>query len=70
MNTKIIAGFPGVGKSFVVDHTGTMPNSNFSLSVLHEPKMLKESLLNLEDNLNNIPIVEGNEDAEQIDTSN
>lgn len=61
---------PFEGKSFVVDHTGTMPNSNFSLSVLHEPKMLKESLLNLEDNLNNIPIVEGNEDAEQIDTSN
>lgn len=60
---------PFEGKSFVVDHTGTMPNTNFSLSVLHQPKELQESLLNLENNLNNIPVVEGNEDAEQIDTS-
>ena len=60
---------PFEGKSFVVDHTGTMPNTNFSLSVLHKPKELRESLVNLEKNLNNIPIVEGNEDAEQIDTS-
>ncbi len=60
---------PFEGKSFVVDHTGTMPNTNFSLSVLHKPKELQQSLLNLEDNLNNIPVVEGNEDAEQIDTS-
>lgn len=60
---------PFEGKSFVVDHTGTMPNTNFSLSVLHKPKVLQQSLSNLEDNLNNIPIVEGNEDAEQIDTS-
>lgn len=60
---------PFEGKSFVVDHTGTMPNTNFSLSVLHKPKELQESLVNLEKDLNNIPIVEGNEDAEQIDTS-
>lgn len=60
---------PFEGKSFVVDHTGTMPNTNFSLSVLHKPKELQQSLSNLEDNLNNIPVVEGNEDAEQIDTS-
>ena len=60
---------PFEGKSFVVDHTGTMPNTNFSLSVLHQPKRLQESLASLEENLNNIPVVEGNEDAEQIDTS-
>lgn len=60
---------PFEGKSFVVDHTGTMPNTNFCLSVLHQPKKLQESLENLENNLNNIPVVEGNEDAEQIDTS-
>ena len=46
-----------------------MPNTNFSLSVLHQPKRLQESLASLEENLNNIPVVEGNEDAEQIDTS-
>ena len=60
---------PFEGKSFVIDHTGSLPNTDFSLSVLHKPKELQESLTNLEKNLDNIPIVEGNEDAEQIDTS-
>lgn len=60
---------PFEGKSFVVDHTGSLPNTDFSLSVLHKPKELQESLTNLERNLDNIPVVEGNEDAEQIDTS-
>lgn len=60
---------PFEGKSFVIDHTGSLPNTDFSLSVLHKPNELKESLTNLEGNLDNIPVVEGNEDAEQIDTS-
>lgn len=60
---------PFEGKSFVVDHTGTVSNTNFSLSVLHKPKELQESLKNLESNLDNIPVVEGNEYAEQVDTS-
>jgi len=60
---------PFEGKSFVIDHTGSLPNTDFSLSVLHQPKELKESLNSLEKNLENIPIVEGNEDAEPIDTS-
>lgn len=60
---------PFEGKSFVVDHTGAMQNTNFSLSVLRQPEELKKSLDSLESNLDNIPVVEGNEDAEQIDTS-
>lgn len=60
---------PFEGKSFVVDHTGSMPQTNFSLSVLRQPKELQSSLQNLENNLDNIPVVEGNADAEQIDTS-
>ena len=56
-------------KSFVVDHTGSMPATDFSLSVLHQPKELQKSLERLEDNLDHIPVVEGNDDAEQIDTS-
>lgn len=60
---------PFEGKSFVVDHTGSMQNTNFSLSVLRQPEELKKSLDSLESNLDNIPVVEGNEDAEQIDTS-
>lgn len=60
---------PFEGKSFVVDHTGAMQNTNFSLSVLRQPKELQDSLNRLESNLDNIPVVEGNTDAEQIDTS-
>lgn len=60
---------PFEGKSFVVDHTGSMPQTNFSLSVLRQPKELQSSLQNLENNLDNIPVVEGNADAEQVDTS-
>lgn len=60
---------PFEGKSFIVDHTGSMPNMDFSLSVLHQPQKLQESLESLEENLNKIPVVEGNDDAEQIDTS-
>lgn len=60
---------PFEGKSFVVDHTGSMQQTNFSLSVLRQPKELQSSLQNLENNLDNIPVVEGNADAEQIDTS-
>lgn len=60
---------PFEGKSFVVDHTGSMQNTSFSLSMLHKPQELQESLAKLESSLDNIPVVEGSEDAEQIDTS-
>lgn len=60
---------PFEGKSFVVDHTGAMQNTNFSLSVLRQPRELQDSLARLEANLDNIPVVEGNTDAETIDTS-
>ena len=60
---------PFEGKSFVVDHTSTMQNTDFSLSVLKQPMELKTSLMNLESNLDKIPIIEGNLDAEELDTS-
>ena len=61
---------PFEGKSFVVDHTGGMPDTDFSLSVLRQPKELQKSLAELENGISSVPVVEGNEDAEQIDTSN
>ena len=48
---------PFEGKSFVVDHTGTVSNTDFSLSVLNKPKELQKSLQDLESNLNSIPVV-------------
>ena len=60
---------PFEGKSFVVDHTGETGNTDFSLSVLHQPEELRKSLSKLEEGLDNVPVVEGNEESEQIDTS-
>lgn len=56
-------------KSFVVDHTGSMGNTEFSLSILHKPKEFQESLAELENGISKVPVVEKNESAEQIDTS-
>ncbi len=60
---------PFEGKSFLVDHTGTVENTKFSISVLHKPDEFKESLSELEEKLSNVPVVESNENAEQIDSS-
>ena len=60
---------PFEGKSFMVDYTGNVDNTRFSISVLHKPDEFKESLSALEEKLNNVPVVETNENAEQIDSS-
>lgn len=60
---------PFEGKSFIVDYTGTKPNTDFNLSVLNQPKELQSALSNLEKNLDSFPIVEGNDEAETLDTS-
>ncbi|MBR6084878.1 MAG: hypothetical protein IKP61_04610 [Spirochaetales bacterium] len=60
---------PFEGKSFMVDYTGNVENTKFSISVLHKPDEFKESLSALEQKLNSVPVVETNENAEQIDSS-
>ena len=60
---------PFEGKSFMVDHTGEVGDSHFQMSVVHKPGELLESLINLEDSINNVPIVEEASMAEEIDTS-
>ena len=60
---------PFEGKSFMVDYTGNVDNTKFSISVLHKPDEFKESLSALEQKLNSVPVVESNENAEQIDSS-
>ena len=57
------------GKSFLIDHTGSVGDTDFSLSILHQPKELRKSLDQLDEGLNKVPVVEGNENAEPIDTS-
>ena len=60
---------PFEDKSFVVDHTGSAGNTDFSLSVLHQPQEFQKTLTGLESCIETVPVVEGNEAAEQIDTS-
>ena len=65
----IASRVPFEGKSFMVDYTGNVDNTKFSISVLHKPEEFKKSLSALEDKLHNVPVVESNENAEQIDSS-
>lgn len=65
----IASKVPFEEKSFVVDHTGTMQNTDFSLSILHKPQEFQTSLSELEGKIEKVPVVENNENAEEIDTS-
>jgi hypothetical protein len=56
-------------KSFLVDHTGSVNDTNFALTLLHQPDEFKKSLEELENGMQSIPVVEKNEQPEEIDTA-
>lgn len=56
-------------KSFIIDHTSSVDNSNFSLSILHQPEEFSKSIEELENQIDKIPFVEKNENTEEIDSS-
>ncbi|MCL1836716.1 MAG: hypothetical protein FWG46_04130 [Treponema sp.] len=60
---------PFEGKSFIVDHTGQIGDSDFKMSVVHKPQDLLDSLTNLEDAIKEVPLVEEATSPEEIDTS-
>jgi hypothetical protein len=60
---------PFEDKSFMVDHTGQVGDTNFKMSVLHKPEELLESLTNLEESITDAPIVEQASMPEEVDTS-
>jgi hypothetical protein len=60
---------PFEGKSFMVDHTGAVPNTDFAMSVVRKPEELLSSLSGLEEGLKEAPVVEAAENAELIDTA-
>ena len=61
---------PFEGKSFLVDHTKKVNETNFQLTVLHNPENFKEALGKLKEGMETVPLVENNEMPEEIDTSN
>jgi hypothetical protein len=60
---------PFEGKSFIMDHTGQVGNSEFKMSVVHKPEELLKSLTSLEDTIKEVPLVEETSTPEDIDTS-
>src|SRR5574344_1775999 len=54
---------PFEGKTFIVDHTGGMGNTEFALSVLHKPQEFQRSLTDLENGIASVPVVERNTNA-------
>jgi len=60
---------PFEGKSFIMDHTGQVGNSEFKMSVVHKPEELLESLTSLDDAIKEVPLVEEISAPEDIDTS-
>ena len=60
---------PFEGKSFIVDHTGQVGESNFRMSVVHKPEELLQSLTTLETAIKEVPLVEKTSETESLDTS-
>jgi hypothetical protein len=60
---------PFENKSFMVDHTGSVADTQFAMSVIHKPEELLQSLVSLENGLKEAPVVEDSGSSEQIDTS-
>ncbi|MCF0242113.1 MAG: hypothetical protein HUK25_05705 [Treponema sp.] len=61
---------PFEGKSFLVDHTRKVQETNFQLTVLHKPEEFSEALDKLQSGMETMPIVEANTMPEEVDTSN
>lgn len=60
---------PFEGKSFLVDHTNSVSDSEFKLNVLHQPEEFQESVKNLYQSMDSMPLVEDNEGSEEVNTS-
>jgi hypothetical protein len=60
---------PFENKSFVVDHTALVGNTDFNMSVVHKPEELLASLSSLEGSIQEAPIVESAADVEEVDTA-
>ncbi|MDR2095338.1 MAG: hypothetical protein LBP76_07445, partial [Treponema sp.] len=60
---------PFEDRSFMVDHTGMVGDTDFSISVVKDPTELLTSLGELENGIKDAPVVESAAAAEEIDTA-
>jgi hypothetical protein len=68
MYVPVATRVPFEDKSFMVDHTGTVQNTDFSISVVRNPDELLASLSELENGIREAPVVEQANAPEEIDT--
>jgi hypothetical protein len=60
---------PFENKCFVIDHTGAVAGTEFSMSVTRKPEELLKSLVSLQDGIKDVPVVEDAGSAEKVDTA-
>ncbi|MDR2394644.1 MAG: hypothetical protein LBD93_10900 [Treponema sp.] len=60
---------PFENKSFMVDHTGAVQDTDFSMSVVRKPEDLLASLSGLEKGIKEAPVIEQASTPEEIDTA-
>ena len=65
----IASQIPFEGKSFFVDHTGYVPDMNFTLSAVRAPGELNASISAVQSLAEEIPVVETSDSVEEVNTS-
>lgn len=60
---------PFEDKSIILDHTGSVGETNFNLTVLNQPEEFQSAVQQLSDALNKLPVVEDNSVTETVNTS-
>lgn len=61
---------PFEDRSIVLDHTGAVEDTDFKLNILNQPDDFQDSVQQLSDMLDTLPVVENNTAAESVNTSN
>lgn len=56
-------------KSFLIDHTNTVKETEFQLNVLNQPENFQQSMDSLKKSMENVPVIENNNMPESVDTS-
>lgn len=60
---------PFEDRSIVLDHTGSVEDTDFKLTILNQPDEFQESVQRLSDSLQRLPVVENNEMTESVNTA-
>lgn len=65
----VAGAIPFEDKSFLIDYTGTKENENFRLQTVKQGELFSDKVEELEQLIQEIPIVENSSEIEEVDTS-